>query len=155
MPEATPVADVMQEFDAEFLLGAPEIYIFSACRHILELLGSAEGPASRGTRRAPVSDERRSGLLAQLCGLAEATERFDIVAPLIGEAIFSPFFWRWFNWWHDYRQGMAAQELERVHRLQEAWDLRALKYRPPGHWLRYRATPPSGLKLQGLARRGR
>ncbi len=145
MPKTAPVPNVMQEFDTEFLLGAPEIYIFSACRHIVDLLVTS--PTGPGARTASRSDERRSRLFAQLCALAEATQRFDIVAPVIAEATFSPFFWRWFNWWHDYRQRLAADELDLVHRLQDAWDPGVLKYRPPGHWLTYRATPPPPLRL--------
>ena len=146
MSQTTPAAKVMQEFDTEFLLHAPEIYIFSACRHILELIVAARASSKSGKKNASASDKQVTHLLSQLRGLAQATERFDIVAPFTPGAGFSLFFWRWYNWWYDYRQGLTADELDHVHRLQEAVHPGALGYRPPGHWLTYRATPPFRLK---------
>jgi len=141
MLEANTKCNVMQEFDMEFLLNAQEIYIFSACRHILEQLQAfrASGPAGDG--------EQVKQLLHQLRGLAQATERFDIVVPWTPEAGFSPFFWRWFNWWHDYRQSLTRRQLDRVHRLQDALDPSVLTYRPVGDWLKYKETPPPGLNV--------
>ena len=143
----------MQEFDTEFLFRAPEIYIFSACRHIIELLVAAQAEADSSGTNAAASDKKRSEFFTQLHGLAVATQRFDIVLPFTTERGFSPFFWRWFNWWCDYRKGLSADELDLVHRLQEASDPGALDYRPPGDWLTYRATPPRGFKMPGRQRR--
>lgn len=141
MLEATAKSNVIQEFDTEFLLNAQEIYIFSACRHIVEQLKTLQSPSTRQSE--PRDRERLNSLLLQLRGLAEATERFDIVVPWTPEAGFSPFFWRWFNWWYDYRQGLTPKQLDQVHRLQDALDPSVLKYRPIGHWLRYKETPPA------------
>lgn len=145
MAQTTPASNLMQEFDTEFLLHAPEIYIFSACRHVVDLLVAAQTPARTGGTRRARPEEQVSRLFSELSSLAQATQRFDIVVPVMPEAGFSPFFWRWFNWWHDYRQGLRAEELDLVHRLQEAADPGALDYRPHGDWLSYRATPPFGL----------
>ncbi len=91
MAHTTPASDVMQEFDTEFLLSAPEINIFSACRHVVDLLVAAQEPARGGARQSG-GNERVSPLLAQLCRLAEATQRFDIVLPVMAEGTFSSFF---------------------------------------------------------------
>jgi len=150
MPEATSESNVMQEFDAEFLMHAPEIHIFSACRHVVELILSAQGELNSGEIDAPEFEERVKPLFTQLGGLAQATHRFDILVPLRPQAGFSSFFWRWFNWWHDYRQSLTTEELDCIHRLQEAWDPAALDYRPAGDWLNYRASPPSRFKMAPL-----
>ena len=151
MSQAIPASKVMQEFDNEFLLNAPEIYIFSACRHIVELIGAAR--AAAGTRRKEWFNERVSHLFDQLSSLAQATQRFDIVMPFTPEAGFSPFFWGWYNWWLDYRQGLTPDKLDLVHRLQDQFDPAALGYRPSGDWLRYRATPPFRFKICSIAKR--
>jgi hypothetical protein len=140
MSHATLPSEIMQEFDTEFLTRAPEIYIFSACRHIIGLILAARAAVKSGEIDGAGFEERVGPLLIQLKGLAQATDRFGIVVPFTPEAGLSPFFWRWFNWWHDYRQALTAEELDIVHRLQDASDPCALEYRPPGDWLAYRAT---------------
>jgi hypothetical protein len=153
MSQATSASNVMQEFDTEFLLHAPELYIFSACRHIVELLLAEQAAVDSDEMNPSRFEERVRPLLTQLWNLAQATQRFDILVPLTPEAAFSSFFWRWFNWWNDYRQGLSAEDLDRVHRLQDVCDPGALEYRPPGDWLRYRASLPAGFKIGPL--RGR
>jgi len=147
MLEAQTKDKVMQEFDTEFLLNAPEIYIFAACRHIVERILAIQGAATAGEISPTRYREWVSPLLLQFRGLAEATERFDIVFPVTSEGGFSPFFWRWFNWWYDYRQSLTPKKLERVHRLQDTFDPAALDYRPTGHWLKHRATPILGFNV--------
>lgn len=151
MSQVTPASQVMQEFDNEFLLNAPEIYIFSACRHIVELIGAARKAA--GTQRKDWFNEQVAHLFAQLSALAQASQRFDIVMPFTPESGFSSFFWSWYNWWHDYRQRLTADELDLVHRLQDTFDSAALAYRPRGDWLWYRSTPPFRFKIPSLAKR--
>lgn len=148
MPEAKLDLTVMEEFDTEFLLHAPEIYIFSACRHVVELFRAAERGASAEETRPPADADRFDRLFAQLIALAQATERFDILVPFTLESSFSPFFWRWFNWWRDYRQGLKPKELDRIHRLQDSGDPAALDYRPTGDWLTYRDTPPLEFQIR-------
>jgi hypothetical protein len=143
----------MQEFDTEFLLYAPELYIFSACRHIVELVVAVQAAVNSGEIAASQFDQQVSHLFDQLRGLAQATQRFDILVPVTAETTFSPFFWRWFNWWYDFRQSLTADELDHVHRLQDAFDPGALDYRPPGDWLKHRATLPFGFKIPPLLRR--
>jgi hypothetical protein len=141
MLETKTKDSVMQKFDTEFLLNAPEIYIFAACRHIVEQVLAIQVAATAGEISATRYREWVNPLFLQLRGLAGATERFDIVFPVTSEGVFSPFFWRWFNWWYDYRQSLSPKKLERVHRLQDTYDPAALDYRPAGHWVNYRATP--------------
>ena len=141
MLEAKPKDSVMQKFDTEFLFNAPEIYIFAACRHIVEQVLAIQGQANAGEISATRYREWVSPLFVQLRGLAGATERFDIVFPVTSDGVFSPYFWRWFNWWYDYRQSLSPKKLERVHRLQDTYDPAALDYRPAGHWVDYRSAP--------------
>ena len=138
----------MQEFDTDFLLNAPEIYIFAACRHIVERILAIQAAATAGEISATRYREWVSPLSFQLRGLAGATERFDIVFPVNSEGVFSPFFWRWFNWWYDYRQSLSPRKLQHVHRLQDTYDPAALDYRPEGHWVNYRAA--AALDARGL-----
>ena len=140
MPEAILAHESRKQFNTEFLFRAPEIYVFSACSHIVEQVAAAQEAASCGEQ-----DSERARLLAcQLWGLAVATQRFDIIVPWTSKGTFSPFFWRWFNWWNDYREGLTAEELNYVHGLLETFDPAALEYRPPGDWLNHRATVPPG-----------
>jgi hypothetical protein len=144
MSQDTIASNVMQEFDTEFLLNAPELYIFAACRHVVELLQSAHFAAKCDEVESSTRNERVGRLLSELQALAQATERFDILVPFTSETGFSKFFWRWYNWWNDYREKLTEEELELVHQLQDACDPGALQYRPRGHWLRRRATPATG-----------
>jgi hypothetical protein len=143
MPKAKLESDLMEEFDTEFLCHAPEIYIFSACRHVVDLI-NALGPAAAGETKSSRDTERLERLLAQLEALADATERFDIIVPFTPESGFSPFFWRWFNWWWDYRQRLTQEELDEVHQLQDCHDPAVIKYRPRGGWITYRDSPALG-----------
>jgi hypothetical protein len=141
MPKTTSALNVLEEFDTEFLETAPEIDIFSACRHLLEQVKAAERALKVGEMNGPEFRRRVKALLSEFCKAAQATERFDIVVPYTPEAAFSPFFWRWFNWWNDYRDRLTRDELKKIHRLQATRDRAALRYRPAGHWLKYRDEP--------------
>ena len=154
MPNAKLESDLMEEFDTEFLLHAPEIYIFSACRHLVELIKALGLTAADRTKSSPEA-ERLNRLLAQLGALAVATERFDIIVPFTPESGFSPFFWRWFNWWWDYRQKLTREELDEVHQLQDCHDPAVIKCRPRGNWVTYRNTPAIGLSTTPLVKPSR
>src|SRR5205807_1955444 len=147
MSEATPESHVIEEFDTEFLLNASEIYIFSASRQVVEQLWTAEQSVKSGELDASAFVERGMRLFGQLSTLAEATGRFGIITPFSPEFGFSPFFWRWFNWWYDYHDGLSPQQLEHIHRLQETHDPAALQYRPYGDWLAYPDNPPFGFDM--------
>ena len=146
MPEATLASESRKQFDTEFLFRAPEIYVFSACSHVVDQVAIARAEASSGKQGASRCEERARLLAFQLWGLAAATQRFDIIVPLTSEGDFSPYFWRWFNWWTDYREGLSPEELDQVHGLLEAFDPAALEYRPPGDWLNHRSTVPPALR---------
>jgi hypothetical protein len=142
MLEAKPKDSVMQKFDTEFLFNAPEIYVFAACRHIVEQVLTIQGQANAGEISASRYREWVNPLFLQLRGLAGATERFDIVFPVTSDGAFSPYFW------YDYRQSLSPKKLKCVHRLQDTYDPAALDYRPAGHWVNYRAAP--ALDADGL-----
>ncbi|HVV70682.1 MAG TPA: hypothetical protein VHI52_04145, partial [Verrucomicrobiae bacterium] len=54
---------------------------------------------------------------------------------------FSPFFWRWFNWWDDYMKALSSSEIGQIDRLARGRKPAVEDYRPDGSWLRYRHTP--------------
>jgi len=85
--------------------------------------------------------DRTNGLLSQLSRTVEATHRFDLVMPVMDSGRFSPSFWRWFNWWSDYRSTLTPAQIEQIQRLgRERWSA-ANNHRPGGDWLNYRQTP--------------
>jgi len=150
MSKPTAAIDKPKDFDTEFLFRAPEIYVFSACSHVVDLVVAAREAAGAGAEDAAACDERLRVLFSQLWGLAVATQRFDIILPLMSDGTLSPFFWRWFNWWQDYRKALTPEELDQVRGLLENSDPGALEFRPSGDWLTHRATMPPGVKLPPL-----
>jgi hypothetical protein len=72
-----------------------------------------------------------SGIIGDLCKIAEDTQRFDVVCPVVEYGVFSDSFWRWFNWWNDYAITLTTRR-----RLDGM-----LKRRPPGDWAKHRKTP--------------
>ena len=118
-----------------------ELSCFLACRDLVNQL--------RGLKRALVDQDisreellaRARPLLEQLAQRVAETEQFDIVMPVFGEGQFSPYFWRWFNWWEDHFQGLTPRHSARVARLR----LRrrsAVKNQAPGDdWSTWRDTP--------------
>jgi hypothetical protein len=147
MPLARPQSLPVEVLDAEFLACAPEIYIFSACLGTVKQVWALEQKLNNHEIDHVTFIQRVSPLFTELWGLAEATQRFGIVVPFTPQIAFSPFFWRWFNWWYDYRESLAPKQLEHIRRLQRNFDPAVLDHRPAGDWLIYRATPPFGFKF--------
>jgi len=86
-------------------------------------------------------------VLSQLASTAEATERFDIVLPVMDYGQFSPYFWRWYNWWDDYLKGLQSREINLIDRMARNRKPGVEGYRPEGDWNRYRHTPAFRLEF--------
>src|SRR5215469_3923317 len=104
MPKIAAKAKLQVEKDNEFLRDAPEVSIFLACLGMIDELRHLE----QAFRASSISDqhffEEFNEILGQLTHAVEATERFDVLWPVMDYGRYSPFFWRWFNWWDDYLQ---------------------------------------------------
>lgn len=84
-------------------------------------------------------------LLIRLAEAAEATQRFDVVWPVMSEGRFSPYFWRWFNWWDDYLKGLTPSRVAELERDARERGSLIEDLRPKGHWVRYRSTAARGV----------
>jgi hypothetical protein len=84
---------------------------------------------------------RCKAVLGQLNQAADATERFDIVLPVMDYGRFSPFFWRWFNWWDDYFKELTPRQIGQIERMAREERPTVKSYRPREHWVQYRHTP--------------
>jgi hypothetical protein len=91
----------------EFLVNALEVSLFMTCCSMVNELRGIERVFRCGEISESVFQERYDALLAQLTEAVAATERFDVVLPVIEDRRFSPFFWRWYNWWDDYLKSLT------------------------------------------------
>ena len=147
MPKVSSILKAAVETEREFLLHAPEVLLFSACLGVIqEVLTLERKFMARKINRAGFI-RRINILFSQLMRTAEATERFDIVMPVTHFGQFSPAFWRWFNWWDDYRKSLTPTEIDRLERLAQARAPSINDYRPEGDWQTYSATPPFRLEI--------
>jgi len=141
MPKTAVKSKLRVERDNEFLREAPEVSIFLACYGMVEELRNLE----RAFRSSDLNDkgffEEFNQVLTQLSQIAEATERFDVLLPVMDYGQFSPFFWRWFNWWDDYFRGLSPAQIAHIERLARERTRNVNDYRPEEHWLTYRHTP--------------
>jgi len=142
MPKVSSILKAVVETEREFLLHAPEVLLFAACLGIIQNVVTLKRKfIARKINRA--SFIRRINILfSQLMRTAEATERFDIVMPVTDFGRFSPAFWRWFNWWDDYRKSLTPKELDQLERLAQRRARTINDYRPEGDWQTYCQTPP-------------
>jgi len=125
MQQGGPESTALGEVDPEFLVCAPEIYIFYACLAVVKQMSALEHALQSGEIDKPAF----------------------IVVPFTPQTAFSPFFWRWFNWWFDYRQGLTPEQLDHLQQLYREYDPALIDYRPVGDWLRHRQTPPFGFEM--------
>jgi hypothetical protein len=141
MPKTAVKSKLRIEKDNEFLRDAPEVSIFLACLGMIDELRYLE----RTFRAREMSDqvffEQFNEILGQLTQVAEATERFDVLWPVMDYGRFSPFFWRWFNWWDDYLQGLTTRQIGHLERLARGRKPTVNRHRPREDWLRHRQTP--------------
>jgi len=131
--------------DAAFFLSAPEISVFVACCVMINELRGLERSLHSGDIREPVYQEKSRAVLKRLVDAVEATHRFDIVQPVLSSGIFSPFFWRWFNWWDDYLKALTPSQVAETERRAQERGTLLQDLRPQGHWLTYRKTPALAL----------
>jgi hypothetical protein len=147
MPKTKLKAMLKVEQDSEFLLEAPEVSIFLACvAAVNELRALAASYESSELTRIAFS-RRSTCVVAELSELAGATERFDIVCPVLEFGKFSPFFWRWFNWWNDFLKDFSPRRVSHLVRLASQGTPAATACRPKEHWLWYRQTPAFALVI--------
>jgi hypothetical protein len=141
MPKTASKSNTVARRDREFLLDAPEIFIFSAFLGMVQELRILDRTFEAGTTDRAALVDRVNALLWRMSRTAEATHRFDLVMPVMDCGRFSPSFWRWFNWWHDYRNTLNAAQIEHIERLGRERKSAVNKHRPGGDWLNYRQTP--------------
>src|SRR5437588_1161647 len=141
MPKATVKAKLVVRQDRKFLRDAPELSVFMACLCLVKELRTLKAQSHDGKLTRAAFLESCNAVVAQFTDTVEATERFDIVLPVIEFGCFSPFFWSWFNWREDYFKRLSSRQIAHLERLGRE-RLPALDdRRPQGHWLRYRQTP--------------
>jgi hypothetical protein len=143
-PKLTPVEPGSQT-DPAFFLSAPEISIFVACCVMINELRGLERSLASGEINSNGFQEKSKTLLLRLTEAADATQRFDVVWPVMGEGRFSPYFWRWFNWWDDYLKGLTPSRVAELERDAREHGSLIEELRPKGHWVRYRSTAAEGV----------
>lgn len=141
----TKATEPITHSDPAFFLSAPEISIFVACCVMINELRGIERSLTTGEISANVFQEKSKALLARLAEAADATQRFDIVLPVMEEGRFSPYFWRWFNWWDDYLKMLTPSKVAEIERQAREHGSLAEGLRPKGHWIRYRSRAPKGV----------
>lgn len=138
MPKSSSQVKVRAAKRKRNLRDAPEISVFLICRAMVEELRNLAGAfnAQEITRRGFMA--RCKTVVSQLNEAVAATERFDVVLPVMDFGQFSPFFWRWFNWWDDYLKDLTPGQVAQIEWLASHLKPAADAHRPREHWLRYR-----------------
>src|ERR1043166_338444 len=111
MPKTKTKPEFQVEQNKEFLLNAPEISIFMSCCVLVNELRSLERSFTGGEMTKNAFLDRSNKVLGKLNETVDATERFDIMLPVMDYGRFSPFFWRWLHWWDDYFKGFTAGQI--------------------------------------------
>ncbi len=127
----------------EFRFHAPEILIFSACRGRIQALLSLVRSFETGSISKAIFVIRINAVLRQLIRTVEATHRFDLVAPVTDFGQFSASFWRWFNWWNDYRKTLSSDQIDEIELLAQRGLSAIDNYRPVGDWMTYPDQTPA------------
>lgn len=139
-PKLNEVAREVEK-DQAFYLAAPEISVFVACCVMVNELRGLQRSLQTGDITQRMFEDKTGPILDRLNDAAEATQRFDVIFPVMTREQFSPFFWRWFNWWDDYLKALTpSQVAETERRAREAGSL-IEDLRPKGHWVKYRHNP--------------
>jgi hypothetical protein len=100
-----------------------EATVFLSCLTAVNQLRSLASAYEVGEITRVAFSRQATRIVADLSELADATERFDVVLPVIEFGKFSASFWRWFNWWSD------------------------KDHRPKCDWISYRSTPAFALVI--------
>lgn len=133
--------------DNEFLQEAPEVSIFLACVAAVNELRALAASYEAGELTRVAFSRRSTGVVAELSEVAGATERFDILCPVLEFGKFSPFFWRWFNWWNDFLKDHTPRQVSYLVRRATNGDAANTAHRPKDDWLKYRHTPAFALVI--------
>ena len=141
MPKTTSQSKVRVVRGKSGLRNAPEVSVFIACREMIDELRrlACAFSAQQVTKR--VFMLKCKAVVARLNEAADATERFDIVLPVMDYGRFSPFFWRWFNWWDDYLKELTPRQVAHIEWLANRLRPAVEAHRPREHWLHYRHAP--------------
>jgi hypothetical protein len=138
---ATATKKIVIQRDKEFLLNAPEVSVFVVCLGLVSELSALDYALKHGELSSRAFSQKANAVLAHLNETAAATERFDIVMPVMSHGQYSPFFWRWFNWWGDYLKALSSTEFSEVARQALARVPTVNEYRPASDWATCRNTP--------------
>ena len=138
---ATTIKTIVVQQDKDFLLNAPEVSMFVVCLGLVSELSALDSANKQGEISRRAFTQKAHAVVAHLNETAAATERFDIVMPVMGHGEYSPFFWRWFNWWGDYLRSMPLTEFSEVARQALARAPIVNQYRPANDWTTYRSRP--------------
>lgn len=147
MPKTKVKSVLAVEHRTNFLLEAPEVSIFLACLALINELRFLASAYEIGEVTRADFSRQSTNLVAELTELASATERFDIVCPIMEFGRFSPFFWRWFNWWHDYLKDLRPRQVSSLEKLARDFSPSLRAHRPKDDWLCYRHTPAFALVI--------
>jgi len=147
MPKTKIKSKVKGESSARFLLDAPEVSIFLSCVAAVNQLRGLAAEYEAGEVSRIAFSRRSTTVVAELSELAGATERFDIVCPVLEFGRFSPFFWRWFNWWNDFLKDHTPRQVSQLVRFAQGATVGSSGHRPKDHWLTYRSTPAFALVI--------
>jgi hypothetical protein len=139
-PKLKPTEPALEK-DAAFFHSAPEISVFVACCVMINELRGLERSMRSGDISQGTFQEKSGTVLTRLNEAVEATQRFDIVLPVLERGRFSPFFWRWFNWWDDYLKALTPSQVAQTERRASERGSLVDDLRPKGHWVSYRNTP--------------
>jgi hypothetical protein len=147
MPKTKIKSSFTVERRRHFRLEAPEVSIFLACLASVNELRSLANIYDRGGLTRTQFSQQSSAVVSELNELASATERFDIVCPVMEFGSFSPFFWRWFNWWNDYLRELKPRQVSYLEKLARQDGPVLSAHRPKADWVRYRHTPAFALVI--------
>ena len=147
MPKTKNKSKVRVERSEEYLREAPEVSIFLACVAAVNQLRCLAAAYEVGEITRVAFSRQSTCVVAELSELADATERFDIVCPVLEFGRFSPFFWRWFNWWNDFLKDLSARQIGQVEKSAREGARTTSAHRPKGDWVSYRHTPAFALVI--------
>jgi hypothetical protein len=145
MPKAKIKSKLAVQRDELFLIEGPEVSIFLACASRVDELRALARDYESGELTRIAFSRRSTIVVAELCKLAAATERFDIVCPLADFGKFSPFFWSWYNWWNDFLMDLTSDQICQLERQAHQTGAARSAHRPKNDWIQYRHTPAFAL----------
>lgn len=145
MPKTKIKSKSTLELGTRFLAAAPEVSIFLACVAAVNQLRALAAAYDSGELTRIAFSRRSTGIVADLSELANATERFDILCPVVEFGTFSPFFWRWYNWWHDFVDEFTPRQINQLVSVAQEGRACRTATKPKADWLCYRQTPAFAL----------